>query len=189
MTDTRDQIMDRAAELLMKRGFNGFSYRDISSHLGVKNAAVHYHFPAKVDLALALVEEYRQTLRRETSAFMAYGGSAREQLEGFMAFATDQCHAGRCVCPIGAFAIDYSEFPENVRAATASFMAETIKWLTHVLEVGREQEEFSFSGEARPKALSILAALQGARQMVRIDDIEILTEICAQLRKDLCIDA
>ena len=79
ISNTRDQIMDRAAELLMSRGFNGFSYRDISSHLGVKNAAVHYHFPAKTDLALALIDEYRKTLRRNTSEFMAYGGSALDR--------------------------------------------------------------------------------------------------------------
>ena len=65
LIDTRDQIMDRAAHLLMSRGFNGFSYRDISAHLGVKNAAIHYHFPAKKDLALALVDEYRKELNIE----------------------------------------------------------------------------------------------------------------------------
>ena len=75
-TDTREQIMDRAAQLLMSRGYKGFSYRDISSHLGVKNAAVHYHFPAKTDLALALIEEYRQVLRKGSAEFMAYGGPA-----------------------------------------------------------------------------------------------------------------
>ena len=57
LSDTREQIMDRAADLLMSHGFNGFSYSDISSYLGVKNAAVHYHFPAKTDLALALIDE------------------------------------------------------------------------------------------------------------------------------------
>jgi len=71
ISDTREQIMDRAAQLLMSRGFNGFSYRDISTHLGVKNAAVHYHFPAKADLAIALIDEYRKTLRSRTSEFMA----------------------------------------------------------------------------------------------------------------------
>ena len=86
LSDTREQIMDRAAQLLMSRGFNGFSYRDISSHLGVKNAAIHYHFPAKTDLAMALVEEYRKLLRTGTAEFMAYGGSALQQLEGFFAF-------------------------------------------------------------------------------------------------------
>jgi len=185
INDTREQIMDRAAHLLMSRGFDGFSYRDISSHLGVKNAAVHYHFPAKSDLALALVDQYRQVLRKGTSEFMAYGGSALEQLEGFISFTAHQCGIGRCICPFGAFSIDYNELPEGVRKATSDFMSETIKWLTKVMEVGRKQEEFQFSGEARPKALSILACLQGARQMARIHGVEILDDVIKQVRQDL----
>jgi TetR/AcrR family transcriptional repressor of nem operon len=187
MTDTREQIMDRAAQLLMSHGYNGFSYRDISSHLGVKNAAVHYHFPAKADLAVALVEEYRKLLRSGTSEFMAYGGSALQQIEGFFAITSKQCHIGRCICPIGAFSIDYMELPEEVRQVTSSFMDETLKWLTQVLEVGREQNEFSFNGEARPRALLVLAGLQGARQMARINGIEILNDVVTQIRQDLDI--
>ena len=187
LTDTREQIMDRAAQLLMSRGFDGFSYRDISSHLGVKNAAVHYHFPAKADLALALLDEYRQTLRTQTSEFMAYGGPALPQLEGFFSFTSYQCTKGRCICPFGAFSIDYNELPENIRNATASFLDETIKWLTQVLEVGRQQEEFSFSGDARSKALLILAGLQGARQMARVNGIDILDSVITQVRIDVGI--
>jgi len=189
ISDTREQIMDRAAHLLMSRGFNGFSYRDISSHLGVKNAAVHYHFPAKADLALALVDEYRQMLRKGTSEFMAYGGSALQQLEGFFAFTAKQCHIGRCICPFGAFSVDYTELPESVRKAMADFMEESIRWLTQVLEVGRGQKEFSFSGEARPKALLILSGLQGARQMSRIHDTEVLDDVVKQMRLDLGLTA
>jgi len=185
ISDTREQIMDRAAQLLMSRGYKGFSYRDIASHLGVKNAAVHYHFPAKTDLALALLDEYRQALRKGTSEFMAYGGSALKQLQGFFAFTAHQCQLGRCICPFGAFSVDYSDLPEDVRKSIADFMDETSGWLTRVLEVGREQREFSFSGEARPRALSILAALQGARQMARINGIEILESIVKQVHQDL----
>lgn len=187
MVDTREQIMDRAAELLMSRGYNGFSYRDISSHLGVKNAAVHYHFPVKADLAVALVEEYRQVLRSKTSEFMAYGGSALAQIEGFFEMATRQCQVGRCICPIGAFSIDYTDLPEEVRNVTSSFVDETLKWLIQVLEVGREQNEFSFNGDARPRAVSILTSLQGARQVVRISGIEILNDVVTQIRQDLHI--
>jgi len=188
MTDTREQIMDRAAELLMSRGFNGFSYRDISSHLGVKNAAVHYHFPAKADLALALIDGYRKTLRKRTSEFMAYGGSARQQMEGLFAFTASQCQKGRCICPFGAFSIDYAGLPEDVRKATETFMDETIRWLTQVLEVGRKQEEFNFEGDARPKALFILAGLQGVRQMSRIHGFELLDDVVNQARQDLGMD-
>ena len=187
IVDTRDQIMDRAAQLLMSRGFNGFSYRDISSHLGVKNAAVHYHFPAKTDLAMALLGEYRQLLRDNTSEFMAYGGPARPQIEAFFTFTYRQCDAGRCICPFGAFSIDYGELPEDVRKATIVFMDDTIKWLSQVLEVGRKQKEFSFEGESRTRALSILAGLQGARQMARINGMDILDEVVRQVRQDLGI--
>ena len=185
LSNTREQIMDRAAQLLMSRGFNGFSYRDISSHLGVKNAAIHYHFPAKTDLALALVEEYRKLLRTGTAEFMAYGGSALQQLDGFFAFSTKQCHVDRCICPFGAFSIDYNELPADLREATHSFMDETIKWLTRVMEVGKTDGEFSFSGDARAKALTILAGVQGARQMARIHGLEILDDVVSQLRLDL----
>lgn len=185
LNDTREQIMDRAAQLLMSRGFNGFSYRDISSHLGVKNAAVHYHFPAKTDLALALVDEYRRLLRRRTSEFMAYGGSAVVQLEGFFEFTAKQCHSGRCICPFGAFSVDYNELPESLQKATRSFMDETIRWFTRVMEEGRKTGEFNFAGDARAKALTVLAGLQGARQLARIHGIEILDDVVRQVRQDL----
>jgi len=188
LNDTREQIMDRAAQLLMSRGFDGFSYRDISSHLGVKNAAVHYHFPSKADLALALIDEYRQTLRNQTSEFMAYGGPALPQMEGFFSFTAHHCAKGRCICPFGAFSIDYNELPKDIREATATFMEETISWLTRVLEVGRQQEEFDFSGDARSRALLILAGLQGARQMARVNGIEILDSVITQIRNDLAIN-
>jgi TetR/AcrR family transcriptional repressor of nem operon len=187
LIDTRELIMDRAAHLLMSRGFDGFSYRDISSHLGVKNAAVHYHFPAKADLALALIDNYRKTLRKNTSEFMAYGGLALAQLEGLFSFTSYQCQKGRCICPFGAFSIDFNELPEEIRNATAAFMDETIKWLTQVMEVGRAQEEFRFDGNAQSKALLILAGLQGARQMSRISGFNVLDDVIAQIRSDLNI--
>ena len=71
--NTREQIMQRAEALLLQKGFNGFSYRDISAPMGVKNAAIHYHFPTKGDLGVALIEKYHSKLRSDTAGFMAYG--------------------------------------------------------------------------------------------------------------------
>ena len=79
--DAKTQILDKASELMMQRGINGFSYRDISTPLGVKNAAIHYHYPGKNDLILALIEEQHEVLRKYTAEFMAYGGSATEQID------------------------------------------------------------------------------------------------------------
>jgi TetR/AcrR family transcriptional repressor of nem operon len=61
--DTKKQILDIAEDLLLDRGYNGFSYKDISSTLNIKNASVHYHFPKKTDLGVAIIQ--RATKRFE----------------------------------------------------------------------------------------------------------------------------
>jgi TetR/AcrR family transcriptional repressor of nem operon len=187
ISNTREQIMDKATELLMQRGFNGFSYRDISTHLGIKNAAVHYHFPSKTDLALALVAEYQQTLRSSTSSFMAYGGPATPQLEGLFLFTCSQFSTGRSICPMGAFSVDFDDLPQEVKLATERFMRDSIKWLTQVLEAGREQSEFVFEGESKQRAIGILATLQGARQMARVGNTEILDGVIDQIRNEIIV--
>jgi len=114
---TRDQIIDQAFQLMLQRGLHGFSYRDIAEPMGVKNAAIHYHFPNKMDLIKALIDENHQVLRRSTSEFMAYGGPAMPQLEGLFAYAMNQCQCGRPICMVGALAIDYDELNDDIKSA------------------------------------------------------------------------
>jgi len=186
--NTREQIIDKAFQLMLQRGLNGFSYRDISEPLGVKNAAIHYHFPNKMDLIKALIDENHQVLRRSTSEFMAYGGRARPQLEGLFAFTLNQCDCGRPICMVGALSVDYDDLSEEIKDANDRFMRDSTNWLSKVMETGREQEEFSFDGNAKSKALSILATIQGARQMARVHGVDILERMFEQIRTDLGIN-
>ncbi|HET6564242.1 MAG TPA: TetR/AcrR family transcriptional regulator [Xanthomonadales bacterium] len=185
--NTREQIMDRAYELMLQRGMNGFSYRDISEPLGIKNAAIHYHFPNKMDLIKALVDETVQMARRSTAEFMAYGGKARPQLEGLFQYAMHQCECGRPICLAGSLAVAYDDLPDDIKQASDRFMKDSQKWLTKVLDVGRQQGEFNFSGDPGIKAMSIIAAVQGARQLARVNGHEILPKLFQQIRLDLGI--
>ena len=185
--NTREQIIDKAFQLMLQRGLNGFSYRDISEPLGVKNAAIHYHFPNKMDLIKVLIEENQKALRKGTSEFMAYGGQARPQLEGLFAFTLNQCQCGRPICMVGALSVDYDDLSDEIKDANDRFMKDSVKWLTKVMETGREQDELSFEGQARNKALSILATIQGARQMARVHGMDILETMFGQIRTDLGI--
>ena len=188
ISNTRDQIIDQAFQLMLQRGLHGFSYRDISEPLGVKNAAIHYHFPNKMDLIKALIDENHQVLRRSTSEFMAYGGPAMPQLEGLFAFTMNQCQCGRPICMVGALAIDYDELNDDIKNANDKFMKDSVNWLTKVMDIGREQEEFHFNGDPMSKAVSILAMIQGARQMARVHGLDYLERIFDQIRIDLGIN-
>jgi len=188
ISSTRDQIIDKAFQLMLQRGLHGFSYRDISEPMGVKNAAIHYHFPNKMDLIKALIDENHQVLRRSTSEFMAYGGPAMPQLEGLFAFTMNQCQCGRPICMVGALAIDYDELNDDIKNANDNFMKDSVNWLTKVMDIGREQEEFHFNGDPMSKAVSILAMIQGARQMARVHGLDYLERIFDQIRIDLGIN-
>ena len=53
MSITREKILELGENLIRTKGYNAFSYQDISSKLGIKNAAVHYYFPTKSPPAYA----------------------------------------------------------------------------------------------------------------------------------------
>jgi len=56
---TQQKLIDSARYLIQTRGYNGFSYADVAEQVQVRKASIHHHFPAKADLALAVVEESR----------------------------------------------------------------------------------------------------------------------------------
>lgn len=62
--NTKERILDIAENLIMSRGYNGFSYKNISLELNVKNAAIHYHFPAKKDLGLAVIRRAQSRFKK-----------------------------------------------------------------------------------------------------------------------------
>ena len=58
--DTTDRILDAAQDLVQTCGFNAFSYRDVAEKIHIRTASIHYHFPKKDDLALALIRRYHE---------------------------------------------------------------------------------------------------------------------------------
>ena len=187
-SDTREKILDTAEALFQQRGFNGFSYKDIAEPLSIRNAAVHYHFPSKGDLGAALIQRYRDLLRRNTAQFMQHGGDARMQLEGYLQFTLKEFEQGIPLCPGGVIAADFASLPEVMREKSEQMHRELQAWLTRVLEVGREQGVFEFRGEPEEQALLVMTAVQGARQVARFGGRKQLERTFNAIRRDLGIE-
>jgi TetR/AcrR family transcriptional regulator, transcriptional repressor for nem operon len=188
-TDTREKILASADRLLRSHGFNGFSYQDIARPLGIRNAAVHYHFSTKADLAIAVIEQYREILRRRTAAFMAGSGDPVEQLQGFIAFSTAECCNESTMCPVGALSTDFYSLPEPIRLAAQRLLDELLAWMTRVCAVGREQGRLRFDGDPAIKAQQIVAGLQGARQLARFRGPQSIQDVAGQIRLDLGLES
>jgi TetR/AcrR family transcriptional repressor of nem operon len=185
-TNTREQIVDRARKLLQSRGFNGFSYQDISTHLGIKNAAVHYHFRSKDDLGLALVEEAAAEVREQIRYGREAGISPSQQMEVyFRQIENEAATKEMSICPVGALSVNFANISADMQACLSRLLEDIRAWMARILAQGRESGEFSFQGPAEDRAAMIMAAVQGGRQITRIVGNVDLPRIINQLRADL----
>ena len=120
--DTRKRILDLAESLLLDKGFNGFSYKHIAEQLGVKNAAIHYHFPAKSDLGTALVQRYRRRFSKWIAQQQEQSLSPTEKLSGYFGITVSYLRHGGKVCPLGILETEFNVLPVMVRDEALSLI-------------------------------------------------------------------
>ena len=183
--DTRTRILDLAEGLLLERGFNAFSYQHLAKALGVKPAAIHYHYPSKDDLGTALVARQLRRLRKWRDLPRVAELPPSEQLESL--FAVYDTHLGqdRRVCLFGALAADFRTLPAPMQAELRTFNRELTEWLAQVLAVGRATGALRFVGRPAAKAVQVLTTLAGALQVARVHDEIPFQVIMGQLRLEL----
>ncbi len=179
--------MDSAVALIQERGYNAFSYHHIAEALGIKNAAVHYHFPSKGDLGVAVVERYHRQFKDWAAAHKQQGTGPLGLLRGYFSIPLRFMRDGDKVCPLGVLEAEYKAIPVPLREAVRALDAEIREFLAEVLTQGRRQGIFRFEGNAEDKALIIVAALQGALQVARAAGRKIVTQVIRQIEWDLGI--
>src|SRR5262249_11554653 len=118
MVSTAERILDTAQALAQVRGYNGFSYADISAELAITKPSIHYHFPSKAQLAEALIARYR---RRFAEARRDAGEAAtgvRERLTGYARLYAEVFTDGGRMCLCGVFAAHPASPPPHVPPST-----------------------------------------------------------------------
>ncbi|MGA8724225.1 MAG: TetR/AcrR family transcriptional regulator [Acidimicrobiales bacterium] len=163
---TASAILDIAERLVQSRGFNGFSYADIASELGITKASLHYHFPGKAELGESLIRRYSA---RFGEALVEIDGRHAPALEKLRAY----CDLYRVVlqsermCLCGMLAAEYETLPTAMRDAVVVFFDDNQGWLANLLGDGRATDDLHFTGSPDDAAHEIIAALEGAMLVSR----------------------
>lgn len=181
--------MDLAESFLQERGFNGFSYAHIADALDVKNAAIHYHFRTKDDLACAVIQRYRDRFQLWINNSRIKDLPPREKLDWFFSIYTNTRADNGKVCLAGSLETEFNSLPSTLREQTEGLTHELLTWLQTTLQEGREAGVFRFGGDAASKAALILSSLQGALQMARALGTETFHAVVEQHKQDLLATA
>ncbi|WP_313623744.1 TetR/AcrR family transcriptional regulator [Achromobacter sp.] len=164
---TRELLLAHAEKLIRMRGCNGFSYRDLAEHVGVKTSSIHYYFPGKDDLLYEAVEAYST---RALGAVRAIDTAqpAQAQLEQYLSMMESAaCGAGE-LCLGGMLAADVMSLSDRVRGALQGFFRAHEAWLARVLAEGAEQGTLKFSGTPEAAGRAVFATVQGCLLVSRL---------------------
>lgn len=163
-----DDILRSARALIVRGGYNSFSYADISQVVGIRNASIHHHFPSKSDLVRALVAQYREEAAAGLATLARSVTDPLEQLRAYIGY-WEKCitdaTAPICVCAL--LASESPALPEAVVLEVRAHFRQLSDWLTSVLERGAEQGRLRLSGTARSDAEMFMATVHGAMLSAR----------------------
>jgi len=163
---TASEILDIAERLVQRRGFNGFSYADVSSELGITTAALHYHFAGKAELGESLISRYAERFAGALAAIGAADMPAPGKLLAYCDLYRRTLSDERmCLC--GMLAAEYNTLSEPMRAAIVRFFDQNQSWLAVLLDGGRRAGALRFAGPVEQAAQTIIAALEGAMLVAR----------------------
>ena len=164
--DTATRILDVAERLVQVRGFNGFSYADVASELGITKASLHYHFAGKAELGEALIGRYAARFAEALAEIDREGGDAATKLDAYAGLYADVLREKRmCLC--GMLAADYDTLPKPMRDAVIGFFDDNEVWLTRVLGQGEDEGSLRLGGSASEAAQAIIGGLEGALLIAR----------------------
>jgi TetR/AcrR family transcriptional repressor of nem operon len=164
--DTASKVLDVAERLVQVRGFNGFSYADAASELGITKAALHYHFAGKAELGEALITRYADRFGAALAAIDAHITDAPGKLDAYANLYLEVLRNQRmCLC--GMLAAEYQTLPTPMQQAVVRFFDDNETWLKNVLQQGEQDGTLQVTGPAEEAARVIISALEGAMLVAR----------------------
>jgi TetR/AcrR family transcriptional regulator, transcriptional repressor for nem operon len=164
-SDTRETIIALADVLIREKGFNAFSFHDISKTIGIKTSSIHYYFPTKSDLCISIIQNQEKLLRKVIED--AEGKDPLVRLKRFIAVYSQMVTENK-VCLVGSLCTDLNTVEEPVKKELLKVAENILMWVTAILKDGRDQKVFKFKTAPRTKALLVISNMMAMVQLCRL---------------------
>lgn len=168
LSDTANRLISEAGQLIINAGYNGFSYADLAERLGIRKASIHHHFPSKVDLVVAVVEQQRAVIQAQIEALESGAPDAMGQLLAYVDY-WKRCIEDQSApfCLAGVLAVELPGLPPEVGAAVQGHFNDLGKWLERVMALGVEQGTIKLELEPGISSQFFQTTVYGAMVMAR----------------------
>jgi len=171
-----EHILDAAEARMRLEGYNAVSFRDIASDVGIKSASLHYHFPKKADLGVALVKRYAENFHSALSEESQNLSSPIDKVGVFIDLHRRAFKDQGLICLCAVLGAEAQGLPPEVTQEVRNFFEANINWLTKAYRDANID-----SPTARAKAG--VSALEGALMVAIVNKDASVFEAVADLVK------
>lgn len=176
ITDTRQRLIDAAAELFWERGYAATGLSDILEAAGARGGSLYHFFPTKDDLLIAVIEHQARVIETTVENSLAAQQDGAAKVLAIVEFYRRFMRRTGCTlgCPLTNLGAEVAD--------THALAAERIAAFNHRL-IQRTAEaigELGIDGDrAGSMAAAIVAMIQGATLQARALKSEASLDACA----------
>jgi|SRR6185437_991290 len=178
----RDEILDVAESMIRSGGFNAFSTRDVAEAVGIKSASVHYHFPTKAGMGVAVTERYTQRFLQQLGDPGRFKSGVHEVVALYVNSFRETLIRDDKLCLCAVLGAEIGSLPGELGNHTRIFFDRNLAWLRKAL-IGSSRMS---AADAGALAVHILAALEGGMMLSKSLGKEKIFESVAAILKKLC---
>ena len=169
---TRRRILERSAPVFNTKGFFGASMHDLVLASGLEKGGIYNHFESKEQLALEAFDYAVEVMRGRFDAALEGKDNALERLFAIVdvlgALAEDPPVPGGC--PVLNTAVESDGAHPALKQRAAEAMAGWLRLVGREVKEGVKSGELSPATDPRSVASVVVAALEGAVMLSRLED-------------------
>lgn len=167
-TEVSNKIMELSLIHFHKSGFRSFSYRDLAKEIGIKTSSIHYYFPAKDDLAMAVVKTYRNLLNKQRDEILSKASDPKVRLQIYMDTFIESFNREKNISFCAMLSADLENVSNSVKEEINMLFEDNINWITRVFEEALRRKVYNLEKSPRELAEVIYANLEGATVTSRV---------------------
>jgi TetR/AcrR family transcriptional repressor of nem operon len=165
---TRRRIVEAAAPIFNRRGYEGSSLNELMEATGLKKGGIYRHFSSKEELAAEAFDYTWEAAWKARLLHVDEKANGIEKLKQLVANFVDYRSPVAGGCPILNTAIDADDGNPVLRARVAKALRSWLSRLQTIVEQAHEHGETRPGVDPKLVATLIVASLEGALMMSRL---------------------
>jgi TetR/AcrR family transcriptional repressor of nem operon len=166
---TRRKIVEAAAPIFNKRGYEGSSLSDLMEATGLKKGGIYRHFSSKEELAAEAFDYTWEAVWNARSLHVDEKANGIEKLKQLIGNFVNHRSPVAGGCPILNTAIDADDGNPVLRAHVAKALRSWLSRLQTIVGQARARGETQPAVDPQAVATLIVASLEGSLMMSRIE--------------------